>query len=61
MSKEYLDWVNWMKSDHSDVLPLTNAQHYFVEWALKPENMKYIGQIGEVTSLFKAVREYSKR
>lgn len=58
MSKEYLEWVDWMKANKPDILPITNSQKRFVEWALKPENAKMILQIGDMGTMFLSVRAY---
>ncbi len=59
-SKEYLQWVAWMKANKPEILPITNAQHKFVEWALLPENAKFVAMIGDMGTMFRSVREYLK-
>lgn len=57
-SKAYMDWVEWMKVNKPQFLPITNAQRKFVEWALKPENVDMVAQIGDMGTMFLCVRSF---
>lgn len=54
-SKEYKKWVQ-----ANGISGLTNTQHEFAEWLLKPENAKMISRIGDLDSVFLSIRKYLK-
>ena len=55
-SNEYKAWVK-----QSGLPPLTNTQHTFAEWCLKPEIAKIISQIGNIDEIFYSIKKWLKR
>lgn len=54
-SKEYLEFSKTTK-----LPPMTNTQVKFAQWLLLPESTAQLEKIGDLESVFKAVRRYIK-
>ena len=54
-TKEFLEFAK-----ATDLPPMTNTQAKFAEWLLRPENAAQLEKIGDLESVFKAVRRYIK-
>jgi hypothetical protein len=54
-TKEYLEFAK-----ATDLPPLTNTQAKFAQWLLLPENAAQLEKIGDLESVFKAVRCHVK-
>jgi hypothetical protein len=54
-TKEYLEFAK-----ATDLPPLTNTQAKFAQWLLLPENVAQLEKIGDLESVFKAVRRHIK-
>jgi hypothetical protein len=54
-TKEYLEFAK-----ATDLPPLTNTQAKFAQWLLLPENAAQLEKIGDLESVFKAVRRHIK-
>lgn len=59
ISKEFLEFVQWLKNEDIKFKPFTNTQHNFLEFLI--ENEKKIPQIGNLETPFKLFRKYKKR
>ena len=55
ISKDFISFIN-----QANLPPLTNTQHEFAEWLLLSDNQKMINKIGDLDSIFIAVRKYIK-
>jgi len=54
-SKEFSEFAK-----ATDLPPMTNTQAKFAEWLLLPENAAQLEKIGDLESVFKAVRRHVK-
>lgn len=54
-TKEFLAFAN-----ATDLPPMTNTQAKFAKWLLLPENAAQLEKIGDLESVFKAVRRHVK-
>jgi len=59
IDEEYIDWINWTRSDEKyNIPPLTNTQVRFAKFLLT--HKEEIIKIGDLELVFKSVRKHLK-